>query len=83
MDRFILRYRGPVAHLAEELERIRDWPEVAIIDASSPYMLLVEAPEIELTALIDQMPDWVMAREQKVPLPNPRPKVRRGVKHAR
>jgi hypothetical protein len=39
-------------------------------------MLLVEAPEAELKALIDSMSGWVMTPERMIPLPDPRPKLR-------
>jgi hypothetical protein len=80
MNRFILRFRGPGSKPAEDLERIHSQKNVNVIDESSPRMLLVEAPESELKTLINSMPGWVMSREQTIPLPDPRPKLRRGGK---
>ncbi len=81
VSRFVLRYRGQGTGQAEDIERIRASPNVTVIDDSSPHMLLVDAPDAELTSLVSKMPDWVMAREQMIQLPDPRPKVRRGVRN--
>lgn len=81
MSRFILRFRGTGRRPVEDIERIRASPNVTVLDDSSPHMLLVEAPEAELKSRVDTMPDWIIAPEQMIQLPNPRPKVRRGVKN--
>ena len=75
MSRFILRYRGTGAKPAADVERIQALANMTILDASSARMLLVEAPQAELQALVDSMPAWVMAPEQMIPLPDPRPKL--------
>lgn len=77
MRRFILRYRGPEPQAAKDVERIRHLRHVKVIDDSSPRMLLVEAPEVEVKSLMASMPGWIMTPEQMVPLPDPRPKPRR------
>jgi len=76
MGRFILRFRGTGPKPAEDIERIHALPQATVLDDSSPRMLLVEAPEAELKALIDLMPGWVMTPERMIPLPDPRPKLR-------
>ena len=81
MSRLILRFRGAGPSPVVDIERMRALPNTTVIDDSSDRMLLVEAPEAELKALIDKMQDWVMAPEQIIQLPNPRPKAKRGVKH--
>jgi len=40
----------------------------AVVDAS-PRMLLVESDPDELQAVVDALPDWVMAPEQSFPIP--------------
>lgn len=75
MSRFILRFRGKGAKSAEDVERIRALPATTVLDDSS-RMLLVEAPEAELKAAIEAMPDWAMSEERMIPLPDPRPKLR-------
>jgi len=75
MSRFILRFRGQGPKPVEDVERIRALPETTVLDDAS-RMLLVEAPEAELKAAIDAMPDWVMTEERMIPLPDPRPKLR-------
>lgn len=76
MGRFILRFRGTGPKPAEDVEHIRALPNISVLDDSSPRMLLVEAPEAELKALIDSMSGWVMTPERMIPLPDPRPKLR-------
>ena len=78
MDRYILRFRGPSPGLPEDIQRIRSLRRLTVIDDSSPRMLLVEAPESELRALVDSMPGWIMTQEKMIPLPDPRPKLRRN-----
>lgn len=77
MARFILRFRGSGPKVAQDVERIRALHNATVLDDSSPRMLLVEAPEADLKALIDSMPGWIMAEERMIPLPDPRPKPRR------
>jgi hypothetical protein len=76
VSRFILRFRGAEQTRAADVARIRALPHIAILDDSSPRMLLVEAPEEELKSLMESMPDWVMAPERYIPLPDSQPKLR-------
>lgn len=74
MARFIVRFRGAGSPPAADVSRIRSVPELRVVD-SSARMLLVDAVEHHLRAAIDDMPDWLMAPEQIVPLPDSRKKV--------
>jgi hypothetical protein len=73
MDRFILRYRGQGSMPPEDVERIQSSPRVKVIDRSPGRMLLVEAPEAELKALIGSDDDWLVSREHTIRLPKPHP----------
>jgi hypothetical protein len=75
MGTFILRFTGPGTRPAAAVARIRALRGLAVLD-DSPRMLLVEAPEHDLRALMASLPDWVMTRERIVPLPDPRPRHR-------
>ncbi len=70
MDRFILRFQGSGPKPAEDIERIRTLSNTTVLDDSSPRMILVEAPEAELKALVDTMPGWVISKERTIPLPD-------------
>jgi hypothetical protein len=41
-------------------------------------MVLVEGRESELVAALQAMPDWVMSKEEIIPLPDPRPKLQKA-----
>ena len=75
MKRFILRYRGEGTKPEKDVKLIRSAPETTVLD-ESPRMLLVEAPEDVLRKALQSLPDWVMAEEEYIPLPDPHPKVR-------
>ena len=75
--RFILRYRGAGQAPEGDLDRIRAVPGAEVVDQSA-RMLLVEGPVDPLKALVDSMPEWIMTTERMVPLPDARPKIRRG-----
>lgn len=75
MPRFIVRFRGTGPAQEADVNRIRALPETKVIDASSPRMMLVEAPEERLRDAIEEMPGWVMSPEQTIQLPDPRQKV--------
>lgn len=74
---FVLRYRGEGSPPEDDLARIRALPEATIVDESPPRMLLVEAPEGPLRAVVESLSGWIMAREQMLPLPDTRKKVER------
>lgn len=76
MQRYILRFRGEGTKPPADVERIRALPMLRVVDDAGGRVMLVEAESEELTSLLDSMPDWVLSKEQMVPLPNPRLKVR-------
>ena len=69
--RFILRYRGTGPKPEADVARVWGLSDAVVVDAS-PRMLLVESDAEPLQALIDSLPDWVMAPEQELPLPDTR-----------
>ena len=78
VERYILRFRGTSLKPPEDVERIRASKNITVLDDTSPRMLLVEAPQVELKALVDKLPGWIMTPERMIPLPDPRPKPRSG-----
>ena len=78
MSRFVLRARGAGPTADEVVERVRALPNATVVDRASPRMLLVDVAEPELQTLVESLPGWIMVPEQTIPLPDPRPKPRRG-----
>ncbi|MBN1567869.1 MAG: hypothetical protein JXA73_08470 [Acidobacteria bacterium] len=78
VERYVLRFRGEGAKPAVDVKRILDSGNITVLDNSSPRMLLVEADQGRLKALVDTMPGWIMTPEQVIPLPDTRAKVKRG-----
>ena len=76
MKKYILRFCGQGAKPAADVDLIRGLPHTKVLD-DSRRMLLVEAPAAELRNALQNMSDWVMAEERMVPLPDPRPSIRR------
>jgi hypothetical protein len=76
MARFIVRFRGAGPPPEEQVKAISSSPILTVVDRSSPRMFLVEGVEVELRALLAGMPDWVLAPERFVPLPDLRRKPR-------
>jgi hypothetical protein len=74
--RFVLRYRGEGAKPDADADRVRQLPGTVVVDDSS-RMLLVEADEAPLAELVGSLPDWVMAPEQTLSVPDTRKQVRR------
>jgi hypothetical protein len=62
---------------SNDVARIRTLPHTTVID-STARMVLVEGRESERVAALQAMPDWVMSREEMIPLPDPRPKLRKA-----
>ncbi|CAA9240053.1 MAG: hypothetical protein AVDCRST_MAG76-1726 [uncultured Acidimicrobiales bacterium] len=71
--RFVLRYRGSGPKPEADVARVSDLSDAVVVDSSS-RMLLVESDAEPLQALIDSLPDWVMAPEQEYALPDTRKK---------
>ncbi len=76
MGRFILRYRGVGPKPAEDVERIRCFPHLYVLDDSSPRMLLVEGSPDDLQTLVGSLRDWMVSKEQTYRLPDPLPLAR-------
>jgi len=76
MGRFILRFTGRGPTPEADLAQIRSAPGVTVVDSASPRMLLVEASPETVAQLAGALPGWTYSREQAIPLPDPRPKVR-------
>ena len=53
-------------------------PNTTVIDDSTSRMVLVEGREAELKAALRSLSDWVMSKEEMIPLPDPRPKLRKA-----
>lgn len=78
MSRFILRYIGMGTKPNTDIERIHASSDVTVLDDSSPRMVLVEASGADLRALVDSMPEWVVAEERMIKLPDPHPRPKRS-----
>lgn len=76
-SRFVLRYRGSGAKPEGDMARLSDISDAVVVDASA-RMLLVESDPAPLQALVDSLPDWVMAPEQSLPLPDTRKRADRA-----
>lgn len=74
--RFVLRYRGEGASPRSDVARVSELPATVVVDAT-PRMLLVESEPEALQALVDDLPDWVMAPEQEYPIPDTRRRAER------
>jgi len=71
MPRFVLRYRGEGSSPEADVARVSELASAVVVD-KTPRMLLVESDPDELQALVDALPDWVMAPERGYPLPDTR-----------
>ena len=76
MERFILRFGGGGAAPESDLATIRDAPGVAVVDASSPRMVLVEASGETIRDLVAKLPRWTHTPERIIPLPDTRKTIR-------
>ena len=76
MGKFILRYRGDGSKPEAAVCRIRALPELRVIDEDSPRMLLVDAPEAPLRALVADLPDWMLSEQRAYRVPERQPTVR-------
>jgi hypothetical protein len=80
VERYVLRFRGAASKPPGDVERILASKGITVLDDSSPRMLLVEAGRVELKALVDTMAGWIMTPERTIQLPDPRPKLRSGLR---
>ena len=77
MKRFILRYTGKGEPPHDLAETVRAAPDLDIVEESG-RMLLVEGSREDLERIVASRPDWLLAEEAMVPLPDTRKKVRRN-----
>ncbi len=70
-SRFVLRYRGDGPMPPAEVAQVSALADAVVVD-SSPRMLLVDCDPEPLEALVDALPNWVMAPEQHFPVPDTR-----------
>jgi hypothetical protein len=78
--RFVLRYSGPPAAAAESgrlSAQLSAAAGVTVLD-ESPRMLLVESSRLALDHALKDIEGWEIVPESSTPLPDPRPRVRRG-----
>ena len=75
MGRFILRYEGRGTK-SNDSERIRAAEGVKVVD-QAPKMFLVEASAETIRRLAESRPGWTYTPEVEVPLPDPRPRLRK------
>jgi hypothetical protein len=73
--RFVLRYAGGNQPATKDLDYIRDFPGVSVVD-DSERMLLIEASESDASELAKQLSGWRLIRESFTPLPDTTPKVK-------
>ena len=76
MERFILRFCGEGEKPAEDVQRIRSLPGARVLD-DSPRMILIEAPHAKINEVMKSLPKWSLSKEDYIPVPDPRPKLRR------
>ena len=74
--RFVLRYRGEGALPEADVAQVHGLAGAEVVD-SSPRMLVVESEPDRLGALVESLPDWVMAPDQSYTVPDTRKKVER------
>jgi hypothetical protein len=75
-QRYVLRYRGPGAKPAADVDSVRRRPGVTDVDESGAKMLMVECDEAVAAELAENLPDWVMGPEQTYTVPDTRKGVR-------
>ena len=75
-SRFVLRYRGEGVVPQGDVTRVQELPGAVVVD-SSAKMLVVDAEAEPLRALVDGLPEWVLAPEQSFVVPDVRQKIER------
>ena len=76
MSRFVIRYRGSGARPEDVVRRIRQMPELSIVDDGG-RVLLVEGPEGSLREALGSSTDWLVAAEKTYSVPSPRKRIER------
>jgi hypothetical protein len=75
MPRFVLRNRSGASSDALR-RRAQAAPDITVVEAT-PRMVLVDGREAAVRKLVADDDQWLMVREEGVPLPDARKKVRR------
>ncbi len=76
MARYIVRYVGEGLRPDADVQRIREAQGLTVLDDVT-HMLLVEASQKSLKALMGSLPGWTWTPERSIRLPDPRPRPRR------
>jgi hypothetical protein len=71
MSQYILSFNGKGVKPRKDMERIRSMSQTKILDESA-QAVLVEAPERELTELVESLPRWQVSPLRMISLPNTR-----------
>ena len=74
--RFVLRYRGEGPIPDAEAAEVHALEDAVVVDSSS-RMLVVESEPEPLRALVERLPDWIMAPAQQYGIPDTREQVER------
>ena len=76
--RFVLRYRGEGPKPEADVARVRELPDVDVVDSSDRMLLVEVASHSErLRDLVAALPGWVMGADQQYDVPDTRRKVER------
>jgi hypothetical protein len=67
--RYVLRYRGKYPP-PDYLDQLADNPNVDLVDWAAPGLALVEAAEDGLAELRGLLPNWTVAADSDVALPD-------------
>ena len=78
MGRYILRFRGQGGMPDGDVQRIRGYERVNVVD-STDRMLLVDGDAADVHSLKASLPDWVLSEEQTTSAPDPRPRIRSDI----
>jgi hypothetical protein len=66
MKRFVLLYRGRGAPPESDRRRIESVRALRVVEAESPRLLLVEAPEQALREVVAELPHWTIGEEREL-----------------
>jgi hypothetical protein len=75
MGRYILRFRGKGGMPDSDVQRIRGYQRLNVVD-STDRMLLVDGDASDVQSLKASLPDWVVSEERTMTAPDPRPRIR-------
>ena len=75
MARYILRYQDAPQAPASDLDKIRQHPNLKVVD-QSPRMALVEGDEQDAHALAGALHGWTVSSETMTPQPDARQRIK-------